>query len=58
MNDEIKKCEKCGITLKKSGPDASTKKESMPSNNEPMEINYCCRNEKCEMLNENKKDYI
>lgn len=58
MNDEIKKCEKCGIALKKSGPYASTKKEGMLSDNEPMEIIYNCRNEGCEMLNENIKVYL
>lgn len=55
MNEEIKKCEKCGSTVKRSGPYAPKKKESEPSDNGPMEINYWCINESCEMKNKNIK---
>lgn len=58
MNEETKKCEKCGTILKKSGPNASNKKESMPSDDEPMEIYYSCRNASCENINESIKVYI
>lgn len=55
MNDKIKKCEKCGDTLKQSGPYPFKKEEGIPSNNKLMKINYWCMNETCEMLNKNIK---
>ncbi len=55
MDNEIKKCEKCGNALKQSGPDAPKKKEGISSDSGPMEINYWCMSESCEMFRKNIK---
>ncbi|HUX35995.1 MAG TPA: hypothetical protein VMV71_03105 [Candidatus Paceibacterota bacterium] len=55
MNDEIRKCEKCGQKLKQSGPDAHNKPEGEPAHKGTDEINFWCMNENCEKFNKNIK---
>jgi hypothetical protein len=55
MNNEIRKCEKCGRELKQSGPYAHVKLEGESAHKELDEINFWCTNEDCENFNKNIK---
>jgi hypothetical protein len=55
MNDEKRKCGKCGQELKQSGPYAHVKPEGEQAHKGPDEISFWCTNESCENYNKNIK---
>lgn len=53
MDNINQKCEKCRCVLKQSGPYSFKKGEGVEINTKPLQINYWCMNQDCEMFNKN-----
>jgi hypothetical protein len=53
----VKKCEKCGCEMKKSGPYLPRKEEGEPAHKDPLPVYYCCLNKECENFGKNFKEF-